>query len=127
MNIKTILECLKYKYPDIKDTEFVLADRGDVNKLHISTWKNINYPEPTIAEIEAVYPQVLREQKLIGIREKRNKLLVKSDVYCFVDSYNKLTATQKTEIETYRQALRDLPITVDVDNPVYPTKPTWAD
>lgn len=117
---------IKELYPDIKDDEFMLQDDSNGKGAYIREWKTA-YPKPTQVELDSVKSIAIKKEKLIEIREKRNKLLVKSDVYCFVDSYNKLTATQKTEIETYRQALRDLPTTIDVNLPVYPVKPTWAD
>ena len=84
-------------------------------------------PDIDLSNYKSVLAQTQKDKKLTNIRVKRNELLIKSDIYCLVDNYNKLTTVQKTEIETYRQALRDLPTTVDVDNPVYPVKPTWAD
>jgi len=57
------------------------------------------------------------ETLMAEIRAKRNQLLVDTDWTALVDS------TLTDEMKTYRQALRDLPETVDVNKPVYPEKP----
>ena len=64
-------------------------------------------------------------------RNLRNYLLTSSDWTQLAD--NKLSDTKKTELQTYRQSLRDMPTTKTVtykelvDNPThsdYPTKPS---
>ena len=57
------------------------------------------------------------ETLMAEIRAKRNQLLADTDWTALVDS------TLTDEMKTYRQALRDLPETVDVNKPVYPEKP----
>jgi len=57
------------------------------------------------------------EEKLAVIRTKRDTLLAETDFYALSD------VTMSDEMATYRQALRDMPATADLDNPVYPTKP----
>ena len=57
------------------------------------------------------------DEKMAEIRTKRNELLAETDWTAMSD------VTMTTEMTTYRQALRDLPDTVDLNNPVYPTKP----
>ena len=54
---------------------------------------------------------------MIEIRGKRNQLLTDTDWTGLSD------VTMSAGMITYRQALRDLPASVDVDSPVYPTKP----
>ena len=56
-----------------------------------------------------------------GVRYNRNKLLAESDWTQMQDS--PLTDAQKQEWAAYRQALRDLPETVDINNIIYPEKP----
>jgi hypothetical protein len=51
------------------------------------------------------------------IRAQRNQLLLETDWTANSD------VTMSVEMTTYRQALRDLPETVDIDNPVFPDKP----
>lgn len=104
----------------------VLHKLGAVNVSSNNT-ETIVEPDIDISNYENIFNQVLRDNKLIKMKTKRNELLKNSDIYCLVDNYNKLTASQKTEIETYRQALKDLPTIVNVDNPVYPNKPVWAE
>jgi len=57
------------------------------------------------------------DEKMVEIRAKRNTLLSNTDWMALSD------ITMSAEMTTYRQALRDLPANVDVDSPVYPTKP----
>jgi uncharacterized protein YjiS (DUF1127 family) len=60
--------------------------------------------------------------KLLNIiRIQRNLLLTECDWTQLSDA--PLTAGKKQEWQEYRQALRDLPETVDPYNPVYPVKP----
>ena len=56
-------------------------------------------------------------EKMAEIRGKRNRLLEETDYFALSD------VTMSSAMTTYRQDLRDLPASVDVDNPVYPTKP----
>jgi len=55
------------------------------------------------------------------LRNKRDKLLQQSDWTQMPDS--PLTEEKKQEWQTYRQALRDLPQTIDINNIEFPTKP----
>jgi len=57
------------------------------------------------------------DEKMEAIRDERNGLLGDTDYFALSD------VTMSAEMTTYRQELRDLPASVDVDNPVYPTKP----
>jgi len=57
------------------------------------------------------------DEKLNEIRSIRNSLLTDTDWTGLSD------VTMSDDMITYRQALRDLPASVDVDSPVYPTKP----
>ena len=57
------------------------------------------------------------DEKMAPIRETRNDLLAETDYFALSD------VTLSGDMTTYRQELRDLPASVDVDNPVYPTKP----
>ena len=57
------------------------------------------------------------DEKMAEIRGKRNGLLEETDYFALSD------VTMSDAMTTYRQDLRDLPASVDVDNPVYPTKP----
>jgi hypothetical protein len=62
------------------------------------------------------------------IRSERNHMLEKTDVFQVRDF--PLTATELSELDTYRQALRDLPQTIisnDFTDISFPTKPEWLD
>lgn len=59
------------------------------------------------------------ELAIIGLREKRNKLLQESDWTQVADA-----PVDRTAWATYRQSLRDLPATAkDIFNPTWPVKP----
>ena len=51
------------------------------------------------------------------MRTERNRLLAETDFYALSD------VTMSPEMAEYRQALRDLPATIDINNPIFPTKP----
>jgi hypothetical protein len=57
------------------------------------------------------------ERAMEALREYRNQLLTETDWTANSD------VTMSAEMATYRQSLRDLPSTVDINNPVFPTKP----
>ena len=76
------------------------------------------------------------------VRTERDHLLKETDLWMILDRYNTLSDSQKTELTTYRQALRDLPSdyfdATDFDNETglgskgannaadnFPAKPTW--
>ena len=73
---------------------------------------------------EEVIDNSLTDEAVITlVREQRDLLLQQSDWTQSNDS--PLSAEQKQEWATYRQALRDLPSnTTDFANPVWPTKPS---
>ena len=54
---------------------------------------------------------------LAEVRGKRTELLSETDYFALSD------VTMSSDMTTYREALRDLPTTVDLTNIVYPTKP----
>jgi hypothetical protein len=67
-------------------------------------------------------PKNIDELKAYSIlRSERNGLLSQCDWTQMLDS--PLTEEKKQEWQTYRQALRDLPQTVDINNIEFPTKP----
>jgi len=70
------------------------------------------------AQLEALYLSERPAQLMNSIRVQRNHLLAETDWTANSD------VTMSPEMATYRQSLRDLPSTVDINNPVFPTKPT---
>lgn len=65
--------------------------------------------------------EITLEQLYEGLRIERNKLLLQSDWTQLSDA--PLSNEKKQEWANYRQQLRDLPDTVDINNIVYPEKP----
>lgn len=57
------------------------------------------------------------------VRPLRDALLTASDGLMLVDTYKLMDATTAHAWEKYRQDLRDLPATIDHDDPVWPTPP----
>jgi len=59
------------------------------------------------------------------IRPKRDALLNECDAkHCNADKWSDMTAAKKAEWRTYKQALKDLPTTIDPLNPVWPVMPS---
>ena len=68
--------------------------------------------------VDAAAVEVAAEQALADLRSKRNQLLAETDYLALSD------ATLSADMQTYRQALRDLPAnTSDPANPTWPVKP----
>jgi len=82
------------------------------------TWTSTVITKPTKTEIDTKLAELNLENKKNIIRNKRNELLADTDWLANSD------VTMSDEWKAYRQALRDLPSTIDVDNPVYPTPPS---
>jgi hypothetical protein len=91
-------------FPTIDDSKqnIVLLDTPVEKDGFMYTYEVI---DKTITELEIV------------MRAVRDAKLKNTDYYGLSD------VTMSKKMATYRQALRDLPTTVDVTNPVYPTKP----
>ena len=70
---------------------------------------------------EAAYTNAAPARALADLRSKRNRLLAETDYLALSD------ATLTSEMETYRQALRDLPDGKDTvakcENAIWPSKP----
>tara|TARA_E500000318_G_C3513753_1_gene193434 strand:- start:77 stop:337 length:261 start_codon:yes stop_codon:yes gene_type:complete len=67
-------------------------------------------------------PAIVQESDdiaLANLRSRRNALLAQSDWTQLPDAQ----ISNATVWATYRQALRDLPVTTDIHNPVFPNKP----
>ncbi len=100
---------------EYKDTtpNLVINDITPYNQC-VTDWetaKNTANPTLTDADYQA------------DLRNQRNYLLSSTDWTQIQD--NKLSDTKKTEWQTYRQSLRDLPAnTSDYKNPVWPTQPS---
>ena len=76
-------------------------------------WHN-DYPEPTDKQLEVA----LHRSNWDEVRKRRNVLLEETDFYALSD------VTMSDDMETYRQALRDLPASVEnSEDVVWPEKP----
>lgn len=115
-----ILLCILKIYPDWRGV--VWGNSYEGIKPHVLE----DRPTPTLAELEAVWPEVKLDIWLdTEIRPKRNSLLDDVDLkYCNAELWADMNQAQKTAWKTYKQALRDLPGTIDPVNPVWPTMPT---
>ncbi|MCE5274868.1 MAG: phage tail assembly chaperone [Deltaproteobacteria bacterium] len=59
------------------------------------------------------------------VRTKRDQLLTEIDViYCNADRWELMTSEQKQEWRAYKQALRDLPTTINPSEPAWPIPPS---
>ena len=83
--------------------------------------------ELTCGVVDGVHTVIERSQeeidevKMTYLRNQRNFLLKQSDWTQFADS--PFSAEKKAEWALYRQALRDLPSNVNINNVVFPTEP----
>jgi hypothetical protein len=66
---------------------------------------------------EKAFLKTEEDRVFASLRLERNRLLVETDFRALTD------VTITPEMTTYRQALRDLPSTVDINNIIYPEKP----
>lgn len=78
---------------------YVLKSRSD------KMWKLIEIDE------DGNITEETRNASWEEIRDMRNGLLDYTDQYMWSDRFDLLTETQKTELLTYRQELRELPVT----------------
>lgn len=114
-----------YNVPNSTESA-TLVDGADANPSTVTPWTYDSETGEFTAP--ASYTDVIGEKVL---REKRDALLKDSD---WTDSAPHLTDEQRTEWQTYRQALRDLPSTATVylnadggeeDSYVLYNQPTW--
>lgn len=64
------------------------------------------------------------EEELTSIRTQRDSLLDEVDLkYRNAEKWELFTDEQKTLWRAYKQQVRDLTETIDLDNPVFPTMP----
>jgi hypothetical protein len=97
---------------DIED--IVLSDIPVLlDGVWVKTWTIISKSEEEVASILADNHM----SASISMRTERNRLLAETDFFALSD------VNMPGEITTYRQALRDLPETVDINNIIYPEKP----
>jgi hypothetical protein len=74
-------------------------------------------------QVIGVDPNLTQEQRLAWIIEERDARLTACDWTQLPDVTPLHDETWLTNWKSYRQALRDLPLTLDIDNPVFPVPP----
>ena len=116
-NIGDAIRALIPNYDEL-DPNVSWSYNAITNDYDTLTWESSVIAKPTKTEIETKLAELNLENKKNVIRNKRNKLLAETDWMANSD------VTMSDQWKTYRQALRDLPSTTDVDNPVYPTPPS---
>lgn len=111
-------------YPtDIWNEEDIPA--GNKIELTKEQWLEVSSKKCKIIDgvhtiIEKTDAEII-ELAINSVRNNRDKLLLQSDWTQLKDA--PLTDAQRQAWATYRQSLRDLPATVDINNIVYPEKP----
>lgn len=74
-------------------------------------------------------PPMSEKDVMAHVRMTRNNLLDKSDYFMLDDVFNNLTSKQADDLQSYRQALRDFPATIenvtDIESINYPTPPKF--
>ena len=114
--------------PDVTDLQHVLSD--GVHQDSLGNWvykfkvadKFSDYTDAdgvlhSKADSEAAHLQSLEDAKFTSLRAERNRLLDETDWTASSD------VTMTAEMTAYRQALRDLPSTADINDIIYPDKP----
>ena len=125
IGVDPILESPK---PEVTDLQQVLGDGVEQDSLGNWVYKFIiadKFSDHTDtdgvlhskADSEAAHLQSLEDAKFTSLRTERNRLLDETDWTASTD------VTMTAEMTTYRQALRDLPSTADINDIVYPEKP----
>lgn len=83
-------------------------------------------PRPSVYHVWTGTEFVLDQESWLNgeIRPKRNGLLDSTDtIYCNAERWESMTTEMKQAWKTYKQALRDLPATIDYNNQIWPTRP----
>lgn len=98
---------------------------GDCIELTYDQWQEVLTENCMVVDgVHTLIPVTqdgITQGKYNSLRYERDKLLQQSDWTQMPDS--PLTEEKKQEWQTYRQALRNLPQTVDINNIEFPTKP----
>tara|TARA_Y100000004_G_C8877066_1_gene395920 strand:+ start:675 stop:1010 length:336 start_codon:yes stop_codon:yes gene_type:complete len=108
---------IEYAIQKINPNAAFSIEDDDIDQI---TWLNGTTPISK-EDIQAQLPTVEFELSLEDLRQKRNALLAETDYFALSD------VTMSSEMQTYRQSLRDITdglTTVDEVNSVtFPTKP----
>lgn len=105
---------------DQENNLIIPADLSNMDYIEYLAWVDDgNTPDPYQTAEEIL------EEKWMTLRSVRTMRLMQTDFMMTYDFYTSvLTEQEKTDLTTYRQALRDLPGNIeDPDDVVWPTKP----
>ena len=83
------------------------------------TLKLLDKEKPELEVFTKKVNEYLLIFKMDGVRKKRNIMLSE----CDWTQMNDVQLSDDAEWKAYRQLLRDLPLSVDVEKPLYPLKP----
>ena len=125
IGIDPVLESPK---PEATNLQMVLSDGVEQDSLGnwVYKFKVVNKFKKYTEEDGTVHTKLQQENAFLkaeedrefeSLRSERNRLLVETDFHALTD------VTITSEMSEYRQALRDLPSTVDINNIIYPEKP----
>lgn len=65
------------------------------------------------------------EIKILHIRQYRDGLINEADlVYCNAERWSRMSDIEKEKWIDYKQQLRDFPYNCDINNPIFPARPT---
>jgi hypothetical protein len=114
--------------PDVTNLQMVLGDGVEQDSLGnwvykfkvVNKFKKYTDEDGTVhtkAQQEAAFLKSEEDRVFASLRKERNRLLGETDWTANSD------VTMSPEMATYRQSLRDLPETVDINNIIYPDKP----
>ena len=94
-----------------------ISDTFALSHIHLL---QVNVSEKTVTWQKDKYDAEVLNRKLKNIRSERNKKLAESD---WTQSRD-ITLDNDDAWKSYRNKLRDFPSTVDINNIVWPTKPS---
>ncbi len=118
-------EIIQWKYPDAKymyqgdGVQLAAYQNGD-DACSGLNWLDEDIDEPSQADIDGWRDDAVEDDKWNNVRAQRDKLLVSSDYVMMAD----FPLEDKSDWETYRQELRNIPQDFDnADDVVYPEEP----
>ena len=118
-------EIIQWKYPDAKymyqgDGVQLAAHQNGDDACSGLNWLDEDIDEPSQADIDGWRDDAVEDDKWNNVRAQRDKLLVSSDYVMMAD----FPLEDKSDWETYRQELRDIPQDFDnADDVEFPEEP----
>lgn len=124
------------KYAVIENNTVINIVLADPVSSNVSGWLEVTNDIPGLAIgskyengtfTRTLLPQIERtvEEKWDAIRNRRNQLLIESDVYVLPDLWASYTPEQQRDWSQYRQTLRDIPQNYsNPDGVIWPVPPS---